>query len=133
MLLPATPQFRRKRGSPKKATNTAPPGPTPLTLVSAGYDSTQGELTLVFSRSVNMSAVVLTDITVNDPLITNLLYDCDGGFSKPSPSSVKFSLNPIGTGGGAGARLNASPTNGIVATGDAQPWPGCTNLPLPFP
>jgi len=35
--------------------------------------------------------------------------------------------------GGGGVKLDAWAENGIVAADDGQPWPGCTNLPLPFP
>jgi hypothetical protein len=35
--------------------------------------------------------------------------------------------------GGSGVHLNVGEGNGIVALADGQPWPGCTNLSLPFP
>jgi hypothetical protein len=132
MLLPATPQFRRKRGGPRKASASAPPGPTPLLLVSASYDSAELLLTLVFDRAVNPVGYIQEAFTVYDAM-ENMQWYMPNGMEQPSPTSVRFSLVAMEPIGGGFIRMDAWTENGIVAVDDGQPWPGVTNLPLPFP
>jgi hypothetical protein len=132
MLLPATPAFRRKRGGPKKESATAPPGPTPLVLVSASYDSTELQLTLVFDRAVNPTGYIQEAFTVYDAM-ENMQWYMPNGMEQPAPTTVRFSLQAMEPISGGFIRMDAWAENGIVAVGDGQPWPGCTNLPLPFP
>jgi hypothetical protein len=132
MLLPATPQFRRKRGGPKKASTGAPPGPTPLTLVSAIYDPGPPSLLLTFDRPIDASANIFEAFLLAD-VETYHQYLMPYDWSAPDAFSVEFILVPTEPASGLGVHLNAAEGNGIVALADGQPWPGCTNLLLPFP
>jgi hypothetical protein len=132
MLLPATPQFRRKRGSPRKAGASSPPVPTPLVLVSASYDSTELLLTLVFDRAVNPTLYIQEAFTVYDAM-ENMQWYMPDGMEQLSPTTVRFSLQAMEPIGGGFIRMDVWAENGIVAVDDGQPWPGVTNLPLPFP
>lgn len=132
MLLPATPQFRRKRGGPKKAGNTAPPVPTGLTLIEATYDSDTQVLRLVFDRPINAGGIIFEAFLVADAqFLSRYLMPVD--YSSFQPNSVDLPLGIIEPVGGSGVHLNVSEGNGIVAAADSEPWAGATNLSLPFP
>lgn len=133
MLLPAVPQFRRKRGGPKKATSTTPPGPTSLTLVSAVYDPDGLTLLLSFDRPINAGGNIFEAFLVADQQTLHQ-YLIPNDWFGPDPNSVEFLVftnEPIS--GGSGVHFSAADGNGIVAAGSGEPWPGCTNLSLPFP
>ena len=49
------------------------------------------------------------------------------------PQTVEFDLNPLEPTSGTDVRLTVSEGNGIVAADNGEPWPGCSNLLLPFP
>jgi len=132
MLLPAIPQFRRKRGGPKKANSTAPPGPTPLTLVSAIYDPDALTLLLTFDRPINAAGIIYETVLVVDAQFQHQ-YLIPSDWFGPDASSVEFLLGATEVASGSGVHLNIAEGNGIVAAADGQPWPGCTNLLLPFP
>lgn len=132
MLLPATPQFRRKRGGPKKASSTTPPGPTPLTLVSAIYDPDGLTLVLSFDRPIDASGNIFEAFLVTDAQFLNQ-YLIPNDWFGPDANSVEFLLGTTEPASGSGVHLSVAEGNGIVALADGQPWPGCTNLLLPFP
>jgi hypothetical protein len=50
-----------------------------------------------------------------------------------NPQTVEFILLATEPATGSGVHLTATEGNGIVAVDDAAPWPGVTNLSLPFP
>lgn len=132
MLLPATPQFRRKRGGPRKAGNTVPPVPTGLTLVSATYDSDTQTLRLVFDRPINAGGIVYEAFLVVDAQFLNQ-YLIPVDYSQFTANSVDLPLGPTEPASGSGVHVNVTEGNGIVAAADSEPWAGATNLSLPFP
>lgn len=138
MLLPATPQFRRKRGGPRKATNIAPPGPAPLTLVSAFYTYPGAgdgpTLTLQFSRAINVDLYQPSAFPVRDAQnIPKMNYLPDGGGTFIDPQTIEFTLVATTAASGSGVHFSASAANGIVAEDDGTQWAGTSEIALPFP
>src|SRR3954465_6261828 len=105
MLIPATPQFRRKRGAPRKATATAPPGPTPLTLVSAIYDSDGLTLILTFDRPIDASGNVFEAFLVADAQFQPQ-YLIPNDWFAPDANSVEFLLATTEPASGSGVHLS---------------------------
>src|SRR5258705_10475209 len=132
MLPPATPQFRRRRGAPKRASSTTLPGPTSLTLVSAVYDSDALTLILTFDRPINAAGIIFEAVLVADAQFLHQ-YLIPNDWFGPDPNSVEFLLATTEPPTGSGAHLSVAEGNGIIALADGEPWMGCTNLLLPFP
>lgn len=131
MLLPATPQFRKRR-SPRKASATAPPIPSGLTLLSASFDAETFLLRLVFDRAIDATGLIFEAFLVADAQ-TLYQYLVPNDISVPNPTTVELIMGetePLV--GGSGVHLNVSEGNGIVAAADGEPWLGCSNLALPF-
>jgi hypothetical protein len=101
--------------------------------VSASYDSTEPQtLTLVFDRAVNPAGYIQEAFTVYDAQETMHWYQ-PNGLEQLSPTTIRFSLLAIEPVSGSYLRMDAWAENGLVAVDDGGIWPGCTNLPLPFP
>jgi hypothetical protein len=137
MLLPATPQFRRKRGGPKKSAAAPAPPPAPLVLQSASYNGSGGPsgealLILTFDRPVDIAAFSGPGIGARDGIINNQQY---AGLSATlvGPATVEIMLTEVSPYFESEQTMSATPTTGIVAVDDGGTWEGCTDLPLPFP
>jgi hypothetical protein len=108
-----------------------------LTLISAFYtpDGGAGDplLTLQFSRAIDVSGFIDVAFLIKDAQFNNQYYLPNGGWGMVDPQTVEFVLTPTEPATGSGVHLNVSEGNGIVAADNAQPWPGCTNVLLPFP
>lgn len=117
-----------------------PPAPFPLeappagpTLVSAIYDSDGLTLILTFDRPIDASGIIFEAVLVADAQTLHQ-YLIPNDWFAPDANSVEFLLftnEPVV--GGSGVHLTVGEGNGIVALADGQPWPGCTELLLPFP
>jgi len=105
-------------------------------LVSAIYtpDGGVGDplLTLQFSRPIDASGFVPESMLVRDAQFNGQYYQ-SGGWGMNDPQTIEFVLIPTEPATGSGVTLNVTPGNGIVAVDDAEPWPGVSELPLPFP
>jgi hypothetical protein len=130
MLLPLPANFRRKRKLPGAAAE-APAAL--LSLLSAAYDWTEPALFLVFDRAVEISAIDGAVIIVEDAQINFFKYDGGGGAELTGPATVKVLLVPIDDAAGAGVRLSAPATTGIIAVDDGGTWAGAAELALPWP
>ena len=132
MLLPAPPLYpSRRKPKAKKPSKLPTPPPAALTLVSAVYVESQwAELT--FDRAVDISAILVQQIQVDDGPISGIIWRGTGTATLLDPVTVRVPVTEFDAGTSPQTVLNASGTNGIVAADDAQAWAGVTALPLPF-
>jgi len=120
-------QYQKRRDF--KPRIIAPP-PVALVLSAASYVSGVS-LTLTFSRAINVAGLSPTQITFRDA--TQERTYRAGTVSTPSANVAQFTLVQIGMFAGGGYLLNATASNGIVATNDGSAWAGVANRSLPFP
>jgi len=87
---------------------------------------------LAFDRPINAGGNIFEAFLVADAQFLHQ-YLIPNDWFGPDPNSVvflPFTNEPII--GGSGVHLSVAEGNGIVTLADGQPWPGCTNLLLPF-
>lgn len=89
-------------------------------------------LTLSFSRPIDAAGFVPEAFLVRDSQ-TNLQYYVPSSWGMNDPQTVEFTLLATEPATGSGVMLNVSEGNGIVAVDDGEPWPGVSELALPFP
>ena len=117
-------------GSRRQRGRTSAPAPVgPLTLVSASY-SPDVAVELTFSRAVEIGAIDVSAIVVDDGPITGTRYAGDGTATLVSPTKVLVPLVVVGGSTQDAIVLDASAGNGIVASGDGAAWAGVTNFAI---
>jgi hypothetical protein len=102
-----------------------------LALVSAARDESPS-LTLTFDRPVDVSALDVSRLRVDDGLL-GFTYV---GYDTPivvNPTTVQILLSGVEEYAGPGVILTAPANTGIVAAQGGAAWPGVTGLSLPFP
>ena len=130
MLFPITLPFRRRKGRPRPAAQTAPP--LPLTLVFASFDAGTLILRLGFDRAIDISGLSPGQLIVDDGP-TSTEYGGQGAGVLTDPTSVEVEMAELASLGFPDTRLVATAGNGIVAVDDGGAWPGVFDLLLPFP
>ena len=131
MIIPILPKKHRKR-PPKVRKPFGTPGPVALVLVAAVYD--EGPVvTLTFDRAIDIAAIDVTQIFVNDGAIMFFRYVGWDEAWLTSPTTVRVQLNGISEDPPPGVHLTADADSGIVAVDDGGTWSGVTDLSLPFP
>jgi hypothetical protein len=122
----ATPRRHRKRNNRASA-------PAALTLVAATYDKDAPFVDLAFDRAIDIDAMDVTQIIVDDDVFTGSRLV---GFETAvlvNPTTVRVPLNPIDGAMHPDIHLTASAASGIVAVDDGGTWAGADVLALPFP
>jgi hypothetical protein len=109
---------------------TAPPPPVALTLVAATY-STGAWVRLTFDRAVDIAAIDVAAITVNDDP-SDEAYIGTGVATLFTPETVQVPLVISHGASGPGTQLTATADTGIVAGDDGGTWAGVSELGLPF-
>ena len=134
MLSATPPLFQTRRGptNPKAVTPPAPPPVVGPVLVAATYDPGASLLTLTFDRTVDLSNITPSQITVNDPVTNMSLMTGTDGAHEIALGVVTVPMQPNGPATGAQVLLSASADNGIVSYDDGTPWAGVTDVVLPF-
>jgi hypothetical protein len=123
MLLPFTPQLRRRRGRSRRTDL--------LNLLEASFNAGGPWVRLRFDRPIDVAALAGNQIVVNDaPSSTQ--FDGILGATLLDPTTVQIDMSEVQALPFPDTRLNASAANRIVAAGDGAPWLGVTNLLLPF-
>jgi hypothetical protein len=128
VILPAPPNFRRRRRRPDRLNP-----PAALTLVQASYQPGVPSIRLAFDRAIDVSALAGTQIVIADGSINALRYDAQGDVTVINLSTIEIGLVDIESWAGPDVRLTASSASGIVAVDDGGTWAGVTDLLLPFP
>ena len=131
MSLPTFTATKHRVGRQRRVTSAVAP-PVNLTLIAASY-ATGTSVTLVFDRPIDIDAIDGSQITVIDAISTHTTFKATGTVTIVSPTTVRLGLRATGSATGAGTRLTATASNGIVAQNDGGPWAGATELGLPFP
>ncbi len=132
MLTQPPPEFRKRRGGTRRRTSpTAPPTPAALTLVAAEYLATES-IRLTFDRAIDIAAISGSAIAVEDAAAVTR-YEGLGAATLTGPATVEIGLMDVSEFVGTGTRLTATAGTGIVAAGDAGAWAGATGVELPFP
>jgi hypothetical protein len=132
MTLPPTkyPRRRHHRFKPRAATQ-APPAA--LTLTAAAYDKDVPFVDLAFDRAIDIDAIDVTQIIVDDDVFTGSRLV---GFETAvliNATTVRVPLNPIDGAMHPDIHLTVGAGNGIVAVDDGGMWAGVDVLALPFP
>jgi hypothetical protein len=125
LLIPPIP-VRRSRKNPPRVV-----APAALTLVAATY-STGAWVRLTFDRAVNIGAIHVAAITVNDD-DSDEFYIGSGTATLFAANIVQVPLVILHGSTGPGTQLTATSASGIVAGDDGGTWAGVVNLALPFP
>lgn len=105
-------------------------------LVAATYDPSAvptPTLTLAFNRAIDISGFGGDGVEVDDGTFSNQTYLALGDQTLINPMTVQVFLVAQFSYGGAGIKMSAFDTNGIVAADDGTPWDGVMDLALPFP
>lgn len=124
-IIPAKRRVRRRRGG---AESTGAP-----VLVAASFNmGAVYTVTLAFDRAIDVSGIDGAAIVVDDALFDKLRFTATGAIEVLSASSLRIELIEAGEDTGTGQTLTASADNGIVAVHGRLPWPGVSDLPLPF-
>ena len=131
MLIFPSSAFRKRRGQSRRP-RSAPPA---LMLVEAEftYVGPGATLRLEFDRAIDLDAFVPAQITVNDNAGTGWQYGGTGVVDTPDPQTVVIEMAQTTPGTGFVNTMTASSSTGIVAVDDGAPWPGVTELGLPYP
>ena len=133
MLLPAPPLYpSRRKPKAKKPSKLPTPPPAALTLVSAMYAEGQW-VDLTFDRAVDIDAIVVTEIIVDDAATSGSQWRGTGTATLVDPVTVRVPVSEWSVAVGTGTDLIASAATGIVAVDDGGTWAGVTMLALPFP
>src|SRR5438874_1941001 len=90
MLSPTVPNYRKRRGRPKKSAQTPAP-PVALTLVAAVYIFEYLFVELEFDRDIDIAGVDASELQVFDGYFTETNY-YGSGATLVSPVRVRFSL-----------------------------------------
>jgi hypothetical protein len=109
--------------------STPPPAPV---LVSALYNESEAQLELAFDRSIDISAIDPSQITVKDGVQNSSSY-VGINAAQSGDQIVIIVLDPTGPYAVPEIKMSATSLNGIVALFGGGAWPGVSNLPLPFP
>lgn len=86
---------------------------------------------LGFDRGLNISAIIPAAFILDDDTSGNRWRGT--AFSDAFPNAFRMNMEVIGPAQGTGVTLNVSAGNGVVSQADGTPWPGVTNLALPYP
>ena len=123
------PRRRRRQGV------SSPPAPAALTLLEAEftYVGPGGALRLEFDRAINLDAFDPSQITVNDNAGSGWQYGGTGVVDTPDAQTVVVEMGPTTPGVGFINTVSATGATNIVAVDDGAPWPGVTELGLPYP
>jgi hypothetical protein len=105
----------------------------PLTLVSAAYDNDSVTLTLTFDRAIDIDAIDVTQVVVDDDVFTGSRLVGFESAVLVNATTVRVPLNPIDGAMHPDIHLTVEPGNGIVAVDDGGTWSGVTALELPWP
>jgi hypothetical protein len=121
---------------PPKRKNIRPPREpkkpaVALTLVAATY-STGAWVRLTFDRAVDISAINVTTVFVNDD-DSDEAYTGSGTATLVTAQQVQIPLAILHGSTGPGTKLSVSGNSGIVAVDDGGKWAGVSALALPFP
>ena len=114
---------------------TTKQAPTPVTnpLILTAADWEPGvSITLTFDRAIDVSAMDGSQIQVVDGTGTGFLYAATGEAEMVTPTTIVIGLNVLEDSFDTGPRLNASASNGIVASDDEAAWAGIENAPIPL-
>ena len=133
MLLRNVPLIFRKRS--RRTPRTAKVAPPALTLVEAEftYVGPGATLRLEFDRAINLSSFDPSQVTVQDPAGTGWAYVGTGVVDTPDPQTVVVEMGQTTEAAGSLDVMSATGATGIVAVDDGAPWPGVSNLELPYP
>ena len=106
--------------------------PVALTLVSAEYAEAMW-VELGFDRAVDISAIVVDQIEVEDGPVSNAIWQGSGAATLVGPTVVRVPVTEFDPSSSSGTVLNATAATGIVAVDDGGTWAGVSELGLPFP
>src|SRR3954449_9406366 len=109
-----------KRRVRHKARPVAPPA---LTLVAAAFDSTLIRLDLTFDRPVNIAAMDVTKLVVDDS-DNGYRYHGSGTPTLLTPAHVRVTMTALFPIAADVTLLTAGTPTGIVADGEGGPWKG---------
>lgn len=115
----------------KKATALPMPPVEPLVLTACDWEPGT-TITLTFDRAIDIAELDGSQIQVVDGSGTGFIYVATGDAEMFDPMTIAIGLNVIEDSFDPGPRLNASATNGIVASGDGGAWAGIENAPIPL-
>jgi hypothetical protein len=127
-FIPVKPRKRRKRKS--QVALPAPPDPNAPVLVSAEF-VLGFAIDFSFDRALNVTGIVPAAFILDDQIGGNRWRGTDA--SNIFFGNFRMSMEIIGPAQGAGVRLTVSAGNGVLSQADGTPWPGVTNLELPYP
>ena len=131
MLIPTTPQYRRRRGRARGTQTNAPPA---LVLQAAEMINFEPPVLRVrFDRAIDVTGIDVGQITVNYPSGPGFEYVGEEVINAPDPATFDLAMTESGSATGSQDVLNATAATGIVAVDYGGTWPGVTNLILPFP
>lgn len=120
---------------PPKRKNIKPPRErkpaVALKLLAATY-STGAWVRLTFDRAVDISAINVTTVYVNDD-DSDEAYTGTGTATLVSAQEVQVPLAILHGSTGPGTQLTVSGNSGIVAVDDGGKWAGVSAVGLPFP
>lgn len=136
-MQPLPPTFipRKQRLQRKRHASASSAAPVAFALASASYDhaASPPTLTLGFNRAIDVSGFGGDSVAVADGVFNNLSYLALGDVTLINPMTMRVVLAEQFSFSGAGVRLSAFDSNGIVAVDDGSPWDGVSDLALPFP
>jgi hypothetical protein len=118
------------RKVPHRRPRVSTPTPVALTLVAASY-STGAWVRLTFDRAVDITAINVAAITVNDDP-SDEAYVGTGVATLFAPETVQVPLVISHGASGPGTELTATNATGIVAVDDGGTWAGVSDVSLPF-
>jgi hypothetical protein len=133
MLLPVTPLVYRKRKNPPRPRRKTVAPPAALTLVAAAYDKNAPFVDLAFDRAIDIDAIDVTQIIVDDDIFTGSRLVGFESAVLVNATTVRLPLNPIDGSMHPDIHLTVGPASGIVAVDDGGTWAGVDTLLLPFP
>jgi hypothetical protein len=122
--------FQPRKVSHRRPRVSPPPTPVALTLVAASY-STGAWVRLTFDRAVDIAAIHVAAITVNDDN-SDEAYVGSGAATLFTSVTVQVPLVISHGATGPGTELTATNATGIVAADDGGTWAGVSALSLPF-
>jgi hypothetical protein len=112
------------------------PAPAPflqtLALISAFYDESVPAVFLTFDRAVDASALVASQVIVNDGSIAPGIYGGVGAAGILSPTQIAVTLERLADAPVGPVTLTATASTGLVAVDDGGTWAGVADVGLPF-
>lgn len=127
IFTPAPKPRRHKR----KTIQTNSPPVEPLILTACDWEP-GATITMTFDRAIDVSGMEGSQIQVVDGSGTGFLYAATGEAEMIDPTTIVIALNVVEASFDPGPRLNASASNGIVASDDEGAWAGIENAPIPL-